>query len=198
MDLLSLDQYAVLSAELDAGAPRDETLAAAGVPLTLYLSSQEHWLRRIASEAARGRNTCFDQYQARFLARRRELHARTVADERDRERSKRIHAAGQRVFSTRSVPSQESVQAPLRAGLGGAGDGPRLTLAQYASLCAELAVEPEQDAAIRARYGFDESSLERERAAWEGRFAAVPDTFSEYLAHFRHYRDWMLGARAGR
>ncbi|MGZ3419341.1 MAG: hypothetical protein ACXVEF_01035 [Polyangiales bacterium] len=201
MTLLALEQYADIAAELDAGAPRDETLAAMNITLATYLEAQQHWLSRIAAEAHRGRSKTFDLYNARFLEKRREVRARLQASDRAAERARRASAIGldQVVYSTRpSMPSQAptEVEAPLRHGLGVAGDGPRLTLSQYASLCAELAVQPDQDAAIRARYGFDTANLERERAGWEARFASTPTLFAEYLAYFRHYRDWLLGAQA--
>ena len=199
MALLALEEYADIAAELDAGAPRDETLAAMNISLATYLEAQQHWLPRIAAEFQRGRSKTFDLYNARFVAKRRAVAQRIQAGDRAAERARRVQTLGsdQVGSSTREPPqSSAQVEAPLRGGLGVAGDGARLTLTQYASLCAELAVQPEQDAAIRTRYWFDTASLERERAHWEARFAGDPALFAEYLAYFRHYRDWLMGAGA--
>lgn len=199
MPLLALEEYADLAAELDAGAPRDETLAAMKVSLATYLETQQHWLARMAAEIQRGRSTVCDQYNARFLARRRAVEQRIHDSDRAAAHARRVHALGALVGpSMHELPQASPAGAvPLQGGLGATGHGARLTLTQYASLCAELAVQPEQAAAILARYYFDAASLERERAHWDARFASDPALFNEYLAYFRHYRDWLSAARAG-
>jgi hypothetical protein len=189
MPLLALEEYADIAAELDAGAPREETLAAMNVPLATYLETQQHWLARMAIELQRGRSTTFDSYNARFLASRRAVAQRIQASDRAAMHARRVQALGSDLagLSMQELP-QRSAEV--------AADAARLTLTQYASLCAELAVQPEQDAAIRARYGFDTASFERERAQWDARFAGDRALFDQYLAYFRHYRDWLAASRA--
>jgi hypothetical protein len=75
--------------------------------------------------------------------------------------------------------------------------GPRLTLAQYASLCVELAMYPTSVEHVRQRYGFDETSLAKENQEWQWRFDQDRTLFDRYMALFRQYRDWLLGAKAG-
>lgn len=243
-DLLSLERYAEVAAELDVGAPRDRVLAEANVSLQNWLSTQQYWLQRIGAEALRGRQELLSRYNERFGAARRAALARRLK-KRDVYASEDV-AASQRQPQPESIPLPPAVQAvpsaqqlaaaqhlaaaqqvaaqqgsmpmsvmgsmpmsvavppPMPAAAPASSYGvqmgaaqPRLTLPQYASLCAEMAVRAGQEESVCARYGFDEPGYARERQSWEARFAEDRMLFQEYLARFRHYRDWMLGSATG-
>jgi hypothetical protein len=72
---LTLERFAELSAELDAGAPRDEVLEAASLSGDEWSAAQEHWLAKMASEAARKRFELTNRYTKAFKARRETLAA---------------------------------------------------------------------------------------------------------------------------
>lgn len=190
---ITLERYAELSAELDAGEPRDEMLARAGLSVDEWLAAQHHWLGSISAEATRNRYELAHRYSKLFIASRKMAVAR-------RAKKRQVLPTGSsepQVLSGREVPVQREVAAPLMQGLGvAAKEGPRLNLAQWAALCAELAVFAVNADAIRERYGFDSATFAREQAQWENLFAADRGVFDEYLGRFRHYRDWFLGARA--
>lgn len=77
----------------------------------------------------------------------------------------------------------------LPASLG--ASTPRLTLEQFASLSAEMAVSPGAAAQVRARYGLDELSHTAEQGIWQRRFSADRDLFTRYSALFQSYREWL-------
>jgi hypothetical protein len=66
----------------------------------------------------------------------------------------------------------------------------RLTLEQFASLSAEIAVSPGSSAAVRARYGLDETLHVAETGLWQRRFSADKDLFTRYSDLFQRYREW--------
>lgn len=197
--LLALERFAEVSAELDTGAPRDVTLRTAGLSIEEWLAIQHHWLSSIAAETTRKRYELANRYNARFIACRRELVARRGrAGERIGERSIGSISAVSGALHAPAPAMMRTVEAPLMQGMGNAAaEGPRLTLAQFASLCAEMAVEADKADQVRARYGFDEASHAREHGMWQWRFDQDKALFTEYLNRFRHYRDWLLGAAAG-
>jgi hypothetical protein len=189
---LDLERFAQLSAEIDVGNRRDQVLAEAGVSLETWLAAQQWWLSRMGAEATRKRYDLTNRYQAAFLAYRKIAFVRL---------SKRRHLGAAEVAPPSrhaERPAQlKEVQAPLMGGYGAnaaPAEGPRLTLSQYASLRAEMAVYPAHLDAIRGRYGFDEASYAREDGEWQWRFEADKALFAQYVALFRHYRDWLLGA----
>lgn len=76
--------------------------------------------------------------------------------------------------------------------------GPTLMLAQYASLCAELAVFPAMSEQTFARYGLeaahDRIAVDR---AWQARLQSSPAEYQEWHRLFQHYHAYLSG-RAGR
>lgn len=69
---------------------------------------------------------------------------------------------------------------------------PSLTFPQYASLCAECAVHPEQLPAIRTRYGIVASAQHRAlEAHWKVEFEANPELRREHERLVAEYTDWM-------
>jgi hypothetical protein len=192
---LTLERYAELSAELDAGEPRDELLARENIAEADWLNAQQYWLSSMSAEATRLRYELSHRYSSLFLK------ARKVAVIRRAKKRQVLapNSSREQPLSGREVPLQKEAAAPLMQGLGVAqADGPRLTLAQWAAFCAELAVFATNADAIRQRYGFDDPTFTREQAQWENLFAADKTVFDEYLMRFRHYRDWFLGAQATR
>lgn len=67
--------------------------------------------------------------------------------------------------------------------------GPTLTLEQYASLCAELAVFPERRAVLIGRYKLgDEAGKKREDAAWTVLFGSDAERQSRFNAAYKSFR----------
>ncbi len=103
-------------------------------------------------------------------------------------------------FGTASAapPSAFSVSAPAATAPSGALPMPaslgastsRLTLEQYAMLSAEIAVSPGTSAAVRARYGLDETMHIAESGLWQRRFSADKELFTRYSSLFQNYREW--------
>ena len=77
--------------------------------------------------------------------------------------------------------------------------GQELSLAQYASLRAELEVFPKQEEAIFAKYGL--ASLEQRAkvdAEWQERLFNQTDTYAEWRQLYKHFTEhWQALARAG-
>lgn len=71
--MLSVEEFAKISAEIAAGTPRDKVLARAGVPTAAWLESQKHYLAKMAGEAGAAERATSSRYWAVFTARRREL-----------------------------------------------------------------------------------------------------------------------------
>lgn len=190
---ITLERYAELSAELDTGELRDELLARENIAEADWLNAQQYWLQSMGLEATRNRYELAHRYSSLFLK------ARKAAVTRKAKKRQVVapNSVREQPLSGREVPRQQEASAPLMQGLGVAStDGPRLTLAQWAAFCAELAVYATNADAIRQRYGFDDATFSREQAQWENLFASDRSVFDEYLGRFRHYRDWFLGAAA--
>lgn len=195
---LPLERYAELSAEIDVTADREAVLAREGIALHAWLGTQEHWLGRFGDEAAHRRFGLAQRHGQLYLTARVRYQKARDAGRKVEERP--IDVRADRIdLSQATAPAPVAVtETPLVAGLGaaqsfGVSTGPRLTLPQYAGLAAEIAVAPERQTEILARYGFDADSFGREHQSWQLVFASDQARFEDYLAHFRHYRDWFLG-----
>ncbi|WP_437483332.1 HEAT repeat domain-containing protein [Sorangium sp. So ce1014] len=115
-------------------------------------------------------------------------------------------AASQEGVASLSRPSAPPLPPPAPEPLSAAAtpaptSGPisRLTLAQYASLCAELAVSPRQSEAIFERYGLvshhDRLAVDK---AWQERLSRVPDEHRSWQGLYQHYQAyWADQARRG-
>jgi hypothetical protein len=69
---------------------------------------------------------------------------------------------------------------------------PTLTIAQYASLHAELLVHPEWVEAIRQRYHLSDEAMQRRLdAAWQQRFASWPDERADFQHKLAEYQRWL-------
>jgi len=68
---------------------------------------------------------------------------------------------------------------------------PRLTLEQFASLTAELALARRPHAETTARYGLSEAAHHEESVLWQQRFAAYPADHARFVALCQHYRGWL-------
>ena len=112
--------------------------------------------------------------------------------------------AGQQ--SSGALPFQNKPSTPAIHELPSAGSvrpspsmvatGQRLTLEQFASLTAEIAVSPRSAAQIRARYGLDEPSHAAEAEKYNRRFNVDKPLYDRYIELFQSYRDYV--ARANR
>jgi hypothetical protein len=71
----------------------------------------------------------------------------------------------------------------------------RLTLAQYASLCAELASDPARHDPTVRRYGIDDATWPALRDAWDRRFAREPHERRSFDEMFARYRAWLTHNR---
>jgi hypothetical protein len=67
----------------------------------------------------------------------------------------------------------------------------RFSIEQFASLSAEIAVNPSTVAQVRGRYGLDDASHRAEAEEWGRRFTADKELFARYGALFQSYRDWL-------
>ncbi len=85
------------------------------------------------------------------------------------------------------------MNATLPFGSPAVASDPKLTLEQYASLCAELSIYPQRVASIRSRYGFrgGDDQLDEDNA-WSTRLAADPASAREWQRLVRHYHAWLL------
>jgi hypothetical protein len=83
-------------------------------------------------------------------------------------------------------PQQPGLAVPAVLGASSS----RLTLEQYASLSAEVAISPGTSAAVRARYGLDENAYVAETGLWQRRFSADKELFTRYSALYQSYREW--------
>ena len=72
---------------------------------------------------------------------------------------------------------------------------PTLTLDQFASLSAEIAVAPAERAAIELRYGLDAESAEAERRTWALRFMNDAVLGRDYTAKMRAFREWLASRK---
>jgi hypothetical protein len=193
---LPIERYAEISAAIDAGMPRDQAVAAAGLAVEQWLLIQQYWLSRFGAEASVRVFESAKIFQRIYLKQRTALAARGMGRVPTRAPVS-APTSGPVSSGERPLPPRE-VAAPLQQGLGAhaAQEGPRLTLPQYASICVELAMYPKQTEEVRQRYGFDEAALERENREWQWRFDRDRSLFDRYLHLFKQYRDWLLGAGA--
>ena len=97
---------------------------------------------------------------------------------------------GQAVVVGATLPAE--VRAKMQAAMGTA-DKPKLTLAQFASITAEIVVADGDLDAIYGRYGLDATSYAHEKALWSKAFEAEPSKNEEYIRLMREYRAWLRG-----
>lgn len=95
---------------------------------------------------------------------------------------------------TPAAPVAPAAPAGGPSGPSGPGAAPRLTLEQFASLTAEIAVNPRGAAQIRARYGFDEAAHRAEAEAHNRRFTADKALYARYMELFQAYREYVARA----
>ena len=197
---LPIERYAELSAAIDARRARDVVLAEAGIGVDAWLIVQHYWLSLFAVEASAGRFETAKIFQQLYVAHRGRLAAVQQAGRRTDTDAPRPAPREQWPTSAAERPgSRLETSAPLLAGLGvggGGGEGPRLTLAQWASLCVEHAMWPAALGQTLQRYGFDSASHEREVREWQWRFAQDASLHARFEVLFAQYHDWLLGAAA--
>jgi hypothetical protein len=69
--ILDLERFAVLSADIESGATRDEVIAREGLSVESWTRTQESWLGKMADEASRKRFELTNRYNSAFVAQRR-------------------------------------------------------------------------------------------------------------------------------
>ncbi|MDC3956960.1 hypothetical protein KEG38_24075 [Polyangium jinanense] len=70
---LTIERYAEIRAEMEAGKLRDEVLARAGVSMDAWTAEQRHWLQKMSAELERGRFELTNRYTQAFLDRQSAL-----------------------------------------------------------------------------------------------------------------------------
>lgn len=94
------------------------------------------------------------------------------------------------------TPGAQSAQAgglPFQRAPAAAGNAatPRLTIEQFASLAAEMALSKGALPETQARYGLTEATYKVEAAVWQQRFAASPALHQRWVTLYQTYRDWL-------
>lgn len=70
---IDIERFAALSAEIDAGAQREELCAREGITVDAWTQTQEAWLSKMADETAQKRFALTNRYNVAFVERRRAL-----------------------------------------------------------------------------------------------------------------------------
>src|SRR4051812_32423869 len=70
---VTIERYAELRAEIEAGRLRDDVLARAGLDVDAWMAAQRAWLDAMGAEIARGRFELTNRYTQVFLERQRAL-----------------------------------------------------------------------------------------------------------------------------
>ena len=68
---LAIERFAAMSADIEAGAARDEVIARERISLAAWTRAQEWWLGKMADEVAQKRFDLTNRYNAAFVAQRR-------------------------------------------------------------------------------------------------------------------------------
>jgi hypothetical protein len=72
---ITLEELAAISGALEAGVPRDEALAGAGLSAEAWEAARERWLSRLAARAARGQLGATRRYLALVAEQKRRVQA---------------------------------------------------------------------------------------------------------------------------
>ncbi len=84
---------------------------------------------------------------------------------------------------------------PFRRAPADDQDSTALTFDQYASLCAELAVEHGAHASVYSRYNLDEEQQRREHGLWKARFRSDIPLAERFDAQVAVFRRWLENRR---
>ncbi|APR88193.1 Fe-S oxidoreductase [Minicystis rosea] len=101
---VTLERYAEIRAEMEAGALRDDVLSRAGLSADAWTAAQRDWLESMGAEIARGRFELTHRYAQAFVERQRALAA---------ARAPAAHAPS--APATASPPLEESAPRPIEA-----------------------------------------------------------------------------------
>jgi hypothetical protein len=190
---LPLERYAETTAAIDAGVARDQALARIGLSADQWLLVQQYWLWRFGAEAGVRIFESSKVFQRIYLQHRTSYAAKGLG--RVPTKAPASGPTSAPVSSgERPLPPPEASPSLPQVGANAAANGPRLTLPQYASLCVELTLYPQQTDVVRQRYGLDDGSLFRENAEWQWRFQQDPTLHDRYSQLFQQYRDWLVSA----
>ncbi|WP_437681537.1 hypothetical protein [Sorangium sp. So ce131] len=76
---ITLEELAAIAGALDAGMPRDEVLAGAGLSSEAWEAAQERWMSRLAAQAARGQLRSSQRYLELVAEQKRRAQAKVQA-----------------------------------------------------------------------------------------------------------------------
>jgi hypothetical protein len=193
--LLSLAEFAHVTAFVDAGLRREDVLKEGGILPADWEHTQETWLARMAQQAGQGRYALYARY-TELLNTERKAAFSALRSKRSKlkgimpvppvQRMSPILASpgllkprGPSVgVAVRQAPTKQQT-APTTA---------RLTLEQLATLRAELVLAPDTAGEIRERFGLSERTHEQEDAIWQGRFQKDKELFQRYVKLFQYFR----------
>jgi hypothetical protein len=77
---VTLERYAEIRAEMDAGTLRDEVLARTGITIDEWSDTQDAWLEKMGTDLERGRFELTNRYTQAFLERQRALRVTASPD----------------------------------------------------------------------------------------------------------------------
>ncbi|WP_437692618.1 hypothetical protein [Sorangium sp. So ce176] len=73
---ITLEELAAIAGALEAGAPRDEALAGAGLSVEAWEAARERWMARLAAQAARGQLRPSQRYLELIAEQKRRAHVK--------------------------------------------------------------------------------------------------------------------------
>lgn len=103
-------------------------------------------------------------------------------------------------ISGETLPLQVNLKAMALPFMQGKGEAqaaaPTMTLDAYASLCAELAAQPEKRGEVLVRYRVaEDAALNALHASWQKQFAAQPQMRAEWQSKYDAFRAWLMQRR---
>lgn len=214
---LTVERYAEMRAQMEAGRLRDEVLARAGLTADEWTAAQREWLERMGAELERGCFELTNRYTQAFLEHLRAFVAASPPVRAPSGRAPsapRLAAPAPRLAApaapaalatpagTAPLPDMAALVAalpftpasgkrpfPTPTPSAAAHTAPALSLEQYAALCAELSLHPRSASAIYPRYGLrDAAAWHATDAAWQARMRSDAALEARWQQLIAHYR----------
>ena len=213
---MSLERFAELTVRMTSGEKRSDVLESAHIDLETWETSQQYWLGKMATEAARDRYSLAQRYGVLYKAAQMRLSGATKSTR------KRARGAQQQMVVLaipavpvsaarlpRSAPSSSPLSVPSPASLAPSVTPPpslpapassvpspsrgnytsRLTLEQLAAMRAEIATASDAEQPdVMQRFGLDPVTWEQEETHWQRRLAGDQELFKRYLRQFQYCR----------
>jgi hypothetical protein len=172
---MSLERFAELTVRMTSGERRSDVLESAHIDLETWDVSQQYWLGKMATEAARDRYSLAQRYGV--LCKAAQMR-RSGASTSMRRRSP--GSPQQVVVSPAAPPGSD----PSRSGYT-----TRLTIEQLAAMRAEIATASDaEQPRVMQRFGLDAATWEHEERHWQRRLAGDQELFKRYLRQFQYCR----------